>query len=127
MRRVVVDMQNILFSDAISTTLKNSAFDFDVYSSEKPEKTKDLCCCVQADILIMEVTSYAPWKMEERMKIRDAVKKENPNCKIVLVVDENTEQKLADRVRKAKKEGLIDSFVYGSVSSTYLLAVIDTL
>ena len=43
------------------------------------------------------------------------------------VVDENTEKKLADKVRQAKKDGLIDNFIYGSVSSTYLSAVIDTL
>lgn len=127
MRRVVVDMQNTLFADAISTALKNFDADFYVCQSEKPEKTTDLCSCTQADILIMEVTAYIPWRMEERMKIRDEVKAENPGCKIVLVVDENTEHKLADRVRQAKKDGLIDNFIYGSVSATYLSAVIDAL
>ena len=43
------------------------------------------------------------------------------------VVDENTEKKLADKVRQAKKDGLIDNFIYGSVSSAYLSAVIETL
>ena len=61
------------------------------------------------------------------MKIRDEVRAENSGCKIVLVVDENTEKKLADKVRQAKKDGLIDNFIYGSVSSAYLAAVIDTL
>ncbi len=61
------------------------------------------------------------------MKIRDEVKSYCPDCKIVLVVDENTEKKLADKVRRAKKDGLIDNFLYGSVSSTYLSAVVDTL
>ena len=127
MRRVVVDMQNALFADAISTALKNFDADFCVYQSEKPEKTTELCSCTQADVLIMEVTAYTPWKIEERMIIRNAVKAENPNCKIVLVVDENTEQKLADKVRQAKKDGLVDNFIYGSVSATYLSAVIDAL
>lgn len=127
MRRVVVDMQNALFADAISTALKNFDSDFYVYQSEKPEKTTDLCSYAQANILIMEVTAYTPWKLEERMIIRDEVKVKNPNCKVVLVVDENTDQKLADRVRQTKKDGLIDNFIYGSVSSTYLSAVIDTL
>ena len=40
---------------------------------------------------------------------------------------EITEQQLAARVRQAKKDGVIDNFIYGSVSSTYLSAVIDTL
>ena len=125
MRRVVVDMQNALFADAISSALKN--FDFSVYQSEAPEQTTEMCFDIQANVLIMEVTAYTPWKLEERMKIRDEVKAQLPNCKIVLVVDENTEKKLADKVRQAKKDGLVDNFIYGSVSSTYLSAVIDTL
>ena len=127
MRRVIVDMQNALFADAIATALKNFDSDFEVYQSESPVKTTDLCAFTEANILIMEVTAYTPWKLEERMKIRDEVKAQSPNCKIVLVVDENTEKKLADKVRQAKKDGLIDSFIYGSVSSTYLSAVIDAL
>ena len=75
----------------------------------------------------MEVTTYTPWKLEERMNIRNEVKAQNPNCKIVLVVYENTEKKLAYKVRQAKKDGLVDNFIYGSVSSTYLSAVIDAL
>lgn len=127
MRRVVVDMQNALFADAISSALKNFDSDFSVYQSEAPGRTTEMCFDIQANVLIMEVTAYTPWKLEERMKIRDEVKAQLPNCKIVLVVDENTEKKLADKVRQAKKDGLVDNFIYGSVSSTYLSAVIDTL
>ena len=127
MRRVVVDMQNTLFSDAIAKALRNFDSDFDVAQSESPEKTLDMCDYAKANILIMEVTAYTPWKLEERMKIRNELKKTNPNCKLVLIVDENTEKKLADKVRLAKKDGLIDGFLYSSVSATYLSAVIDTL
>ena len=127
MRRVVVDMQNVLFSDAIATALQNFDSDFEVHQSESPAKTTDLCAFTEANILIMEVTAYAPWNLEERMKIRGEVKAQSPGCKIVLVVDENTEKKLADKVRQAKKDALIDNFIYGSVSSTYLSAVIDAL
>ncbi len=127
MRRVVVDMQNVLFADAIATALRDFDSDFEVFKSESPDKTLDLCADTEANILIMEVTAYMPWKLEERMKIRNELRKVNPDCKIVFVVDENTEKKLADKVRRAKKDGLIDNFIYGSVSSTYLSAVIDAL
>ena len=127
MRRVVVDMQNALFADAIATALQKFDSDFDVCQSDSPDKTADLCVFTEANVLIMDVTAYTPWKLEERMKIRAELKKTNPNCKIVLVVDENTEKKLADKVRQAKKDGLVDNFIYGSVSSTYLSAVIDAL
>ena len=127
MRRVVVDMQNALFADAIAAALRNFDSDFEVFPSESSDKTTDMCVFTKANILIMEVTAYTPWKIEERMKIRDEVKSYCPDCKIVLVVDENTEKKLADKVRRAKKDGLIDNFLYGSVSATYLSAVVDTL
>ena len=127
MRRVVLDMQNALFADAVAEALRRFDSDFDPVMSENPDKTVELCNATLANILIMEVTAYVPWKLEERLKIRDELRKQNPDCKIALVVDENTEKKLADRVRQAKKDGLIDNFIYGSISSSYLSAVIDAL
>ena len=61
------------------------------------------------------------------LKIRDAIKEVNPDCKIVLVVDENSEKKVAEEVRRAKKAGRIDQFIYGSISASYLVALMDTL
>ena len=127
MRRIVVDMQNYLFTDAIARTLRSADSDFDVRRSESPDKTAELCSLCQPYALLMEVTGYTPWKLEERLKIRDEAKQQSPHCKIVLIVDENAEKELARRVIQAKKDGLIDNFIYGSVSAAYLLAVIDTL
>ena len=127
MRRVVVDMQNTLFADAIARALRAFDSDFDVSCSESPEQTAEICDYTMAQVLLMEVTNYTPWKFEERMKLRSLVRQRRPDCKIVLVVDENTEKKLAEKVRLAKKDGLIDNFIYGSVSASYLSAVIDTL
>ena len=127
MRRIVVDMQNFLFADAIARTLRSTDSDFDVRRSESPAKTVGLCSLCQPYALLMEVTGYTPWKLEERLKIRDEVKRRMPYCKIVLIVDEKAEKKLAQRVLQAKKDGLIDNFIYGSVSAAYLSAVIDTL
>ena len=127
MRRIVIDMQNILFADAVAEALRNFDSDLEPFMSENPDKTLSLCDTVLANVLIMEVTTYPSRTLEERLKIRNALKWKHPDCKIVLVVDENTERKLADRVRQAKKDGLVDNFIYGSVSSSYLSAVIDAL
>lgn len=127
MRRIVVDMQNFLFADAIAQTLISTDSDFDVRRSESPDKTAELCSLCQPYALLMEVTGYTPWRLEERLRIRDEVKQKSPHCKIVLIVDEKAEKILAQRVLQAKKDGLIDNFIYDSVSSTYLSAVIDTL
>lgn len=127
MRRIVVDMQNFLFADAIAQTLISTDSDFDVRRSESPDKTAELCSLCQPYALLMEVTGYTPWRLEERLRIRDEVKQKGPHCKIVLIVDEKAEKILARRVLQAKKDGLIDNFIYGSVSAAYLSAVIDTL
>lgn len=127
MRRVVIDMHNYLFADAIATALRNFDSDFYVYQSGSPAQTADLCASMRANILIMEVNAYMQWKLEARMELRSAVKEMNPDCKIVFVVDENTDKNLADRVRRVKKDGLIDNFIYGSISASYLSAIIDTL
>ena len=127
MRRVVIDMQNYLFADAIALALKNADSDFDVRRSENPENTVDLCRLSVPYALLMEVTGYSPWRLEERMIIRNEVKRQTPHCKIVLIVDENAEKPLARRVLQAKKDGLIDNFIFGSVSAEYLTAVVDTL
>lgn len=127
MRRIVIDMQNILFADAVAEALRNFDSDLEPFMSENPDKTLSLCDTVLANVLIMEVTTYPSRTLEERLKIRNALKRKHPDCKIVLVVDENTERKLADRVRQTKKDGLVDNFIYGSVSSSYLSAVIDAL
>ena len=127
MRRIIIDMHNYLFSDAVSQVLRNADSDFEVYKSESPEKTAELCNFCEPYALLMEVTGYAPWKLEDRLSIRYEIKRQNPHCKIVLIVDETAEKKLAQRVLQTKKDGLIDQFVYGSVSAAYLTAVVDTL
>ena len=71
--------------------------------------------------LVMEVTGYTPWKLGERLKLRDRVRELCPECKIALMVDSNTERQAAKDIRDAKKDGLIDQFFYGSMSAEYLL------
>lgn len=127
MRRVVVNMQNALFCNAISDTLRNSGNEFNTYTVESPDKVADECKWIAPYALLMEVTGYTPWKLCERMKIRDAVKAQHPECKIVLIVDENAEKEVAKQVKQAKKDGLIDQFIYGSISASYLADIVDSL
>lgn len=127
MRRVVINMQSFLFGDAIADVLRKEEFDFDVYRIEKPEDIIETCGYVLPYAVLMEVTSYTPWLLKERLKIGDALRRQNPDCKLVLVVDENAEEKLAGEVKQAKKEKLIDQFIYGSISTSYLAALMDTL
>ena len=96
-------------------------------SGNAPEELVQYSALYSPYAVLMEVTRYPPYGMEERLKIRNAVKNVHPDCKVVLVVDENSETEAADRVRQAKKDGLIDQFIYGSISPAYLVALMDTL
>ena len=127
MRRIVINMQNSLFCNAISETLRISGNELNPYSVDSPDKIIDECKWVVPYALLMEVTGYTPWKLCERMKIISSVRLQIPECKIVLIVDENAEKELAKEVRQAKKDGLIDQFIYGSISATYLADIVDSL
>lgn len=127
MRRIVINMQNSLFCDAIADTLRRSANGLDPYTVDSPERIVDECKWLAPYALLMEVTGYTPWLLTERMKIRDQVKEMCPDCKIVLIVDENAEREVASRVKQSKKDGRIDQFIYGSISASYLADIVDSL
>jgi hypothetical protein len=120
-------MQNTLFCNAIADTLRRSGNELEPYTVDTPGKVADECKWIAPYALLMEVTGYTPWKLCERLKLRDAVKEKNPECKIVLVVDENAEKEVAKQVKQAKKDGVIDQFIYGSISATYLADILDSL
>ena len=121
MRKIVIDMQNYLFADAVASAFKNSEYDIDVIRAESPQDTVELCQVYEPFALVMEVTGYTPWRLSERLKLRDRVRELCPGCKIALMVDSNTERQAAKDIRDAKKNGLIDQFFYGSMTAEYLM------
>lgn len=126
MKRIVLDLQCAMFADAITMALERSDPDFCIVRADTPGKTAVLCKSSLAYALIMEVTGYTPWRLDERLRLRDEVGRLCPDCK-VLLVDENADRALAANVLQAKKDGRIGNFIYASVSPTYLAAVLDTL
>ncbi len=127
MRRIVINMQNLLFGNAISETLRRSGNELEPYTVASPDQVVAECKWIDPYALLMEVTGYTPWLLTERLKIRDTVKAQHPDCKIVLIVDENAEKDIAKQVKEAKKAGRIDQFIYGSISASYLADIVDSL
>ncbi|MBS7264284.1 MAG: hypothetical protein KIG44_04050 [Eubacteriales bacterium] len=121
MQKIVVDIQNFLFADSIAAAFRNSDYDIDVVRAETPNDTVELCQMYKPFVLVMEVTGYTPWLLCDRLRLRDEVKSVCPDCKIALLVDSNTEKRAAKDIRDAKKNGIIDQFFYGSMTSEYLM------
>lgn len=125
MPRIVINTQNFMFADMIKRTLESD--DFSVTVVEKPEKLIQEFNRTAANIVLMEVTGYTPWKIEECIKLRHQIKQIDANCKIAFLVDEKAEPAVAQKVLRAKTDGLIDQFIYTSISASYLLGVIETI
>lgn len=127
MRRIVLDMKNGLLAEAVTQSLSGCDMDFLIYRSPKPEETLALCRTCRANVLVMEVIRQGLWKLSERIRLCSAVKRLGWACKVLLLVDESTDELLASEVRQTVKDQLADGFIYASVSPTYLAGVIDTL
>ena len=126
MRRIVLDMKNGLLAEAVMQSLSGCDMDFLIYRSPKPEETLALCRTCRANVLVMEVRQGL-WKLSERLRLCSAVRRLGWACKVLLLVDESTDELLASEVRQTVKDQLADGFIYASVSPTYLAGVIDTL
>ena len=127
MRRIVLDMKNGLLAEAVTQSLSGCDMDFLIYRSPKPEETLALCRTCRANVLVMEVIRQGLWKLSERLRLCSAVRRLGWACKVLLLVDESTDELLASKVRQTVKDQLADGFIYASVSPTYLAGVIDTL
>ena len=127
MRRIVLDMKNGLLAEAVMQSLSGCDMDFLIYCSPKPEETLALCRTCRANVLVMEVIRQGLWKLSERIRLCSAVRQLGWVCKVLLLVDESTDELLASEVRQTVKDQLADGFIYASVSPTYLAGVIDTL
>ena len=127
MRRIVLDMKNGLLAEAVMQSLSGCDMDFLIYCSPKPEETLALCRTCRANVLVMEVIRQGLWKLSERLRLCSAVRRLGWACKVLLLVDESTDELLASEVRQTVKDQLADGFIYASVSPTYLAGVIDTL
>ena len=112
MKRIFVSIHNSLLSAAITRCLKDLG-GFSISSAAE-----------DADIVLMEACYGAGASLDECLK---KVKSLGPGCAVVLLCDENSAPEVARRVVQAKKDGLIDDFVYSSVSESYLTALLSAL
>ena len=127
MKRIILDIQSGLYARTIQRMLLQELEEYHIINSESPSKTVERCKMFRPYALLMEVTGYTPWMLEERLAIREAVARNNPDCKVVMLVDDAADKALAESVKQAKRDGLIDAFLFGSVTEQYMAAVMDSL
>lgn len=127
MKKIVLDLQSSIHAHNMERMLMQELDDCQVVISESPDSTAEWCKTHKPDVLLMDVKAFSPWMIDQRMAIRDKVKRSTENCRIILFVDDENNPDLIDRVRWAKRERLIDAFLFGSVSENYFTSVIDSI
>ena len=128
MKNIVISMQNTLLSEAIARAFSDTGeFRIEQILPGKTNDTLSLCCAMQAEILLMEVSRLPAYTLESRLKLIDCVRRAMPNCKFVLLCDENGDPELARRVKIARQDHKIDAFFYTSVTPGYLTAAVEAL
>lgn len=116
MKRIKLEICNGLMGAAITRMLEHTE-GFSVISGASSS----------ADVLLME-TAYDPgFTMGECLTKAKLLRSRSPECKVVLLCDENSAPEIARQVVQAKKDGMIDDFVYSSVSESYLTALLSAL
>lgn len=116
MKRIKLDICNGLMAAAITRMLEHTE-GFSVIRGES----------LSADVLLME-TAYDPgFTLGECLTKAKLLRSRSPECKVILLCDENSAPELARQVVQAKKDGRIDDFVYSSVSESYLTALLSAL
>ena len=128
MKNIVISMQNTLLSEAIARAFSDTGeFRIEQILPGKTNDTLSLCCAMQAEILLMEVSRLPAYTWESRLKLIECVRRAMPNCKFVLLCDENGDPELARLVMIVRQDRLIDAFLYASVTPAYLTAALDAL
>ena len=124
MKRIVLSICNSLMALSISHSLKKTG-DFQISSLHSGCRgIAEECAEVSADILLMEAAFNAGATLVDCLREVRNLRETCPKCKVILLCDENSAPEVARKVVQAKKDGLIDDFVYSSVSESYLTAML---
>lgn len=124
MKKVMLSIRNSLMLVSITRVLKGTG---GFLISSIPHDRKEIareCAEASADILLMEAGYEMGTTLDNCLYQVKLLRSFCPKCRVILLCDENSTPEIARRVAQAKRDGLIDDFVYSSVSESYLTAML---
>ena len=124
MKKIVLSICNSLMELSIAHSLKQTGgFQIASIRPGSGEIARE-CADTSADVLLMEAAFHIGATLDDCLKEARRLRSLRPECKTILLCDENSAPEVARRIALAKKDGLIDDFVYSSVSESYLTAML---
>ena len=126
MKRIALSIHNSLMALSIAHALRHDG-GFLVSDLRSTGEIALECAQLEADILLMETTYGIGATLEDRLRQAERLRKLRPQCKVILLCDENSVPEIARQVVLAKRDGHITDFIYSSVSETYLTALLSSM
>ena len=124
MKKIVLNICNSLMALSITHSLtKTGGFQIASIRPDCKEIARE-CADASADVLLMEAAFNIGATLDDCLKEAKRLRSLRPECRTILLCDENSAPEVARRIALAKKDGLIDDFVYSSVSESYLTAML---
>lgn len=127
MKKIVLSICDSLMALSITHSLTQTG-DFQI-ASIRPgcKEIARECADASADVLLMEAAFNIGATLDDCLKEAKRLRSLRPECRTILLCDENSAPEVARRIALEKKDGLIDDFVYSSVSESYLTAMLYAL
>ena len=126
MKRIALSIHNSLMAASIAHALRHDG-GFLVTDLRSAEEIALECVQLEADILLMEATYGIGTTLEDCLRQAEILRGLRPQCKVILLCDENSVPEIARQVALAKRDGHITDFIYSSVSETYLTALLSAM
>jgi len=127
LKRIMLNIHNCLMAVSIANALNQSG-DFLVTSVPSGHGgVAEACKQMSSDILLMESAYDIGTTLNDCLREAELLRDLCPQCKVIMLCDENSVPEIARQVMQAKKDGQIDDFVYSSVSESYLTALLSAI
>lgn len=82
---------------------------------------------LSADIALLGISVVQGYTLNERRELIGKIREAQPNCKIVLFLDEVVSSEQTEGVTSLKQARVIDGFLYASGTMEYLVATLESI
>lgn len=124
MKKIMLNIHNSLMAASITRSLHQS---FIVSTVGTVRGIAQKCAQNLTDALIVEVAYGTDTSIDDCLQEAGLLRNLYPQCRVILLCDDNSAPEIARQVAQAKKNGQIDDFVYSSVSESYLTALLSAI
>ena len=112
-------------SDAVKRSLSGNP-DFELFLNQDYKNVKDYVLTYKPDITLVEIPESKAYHPKEYLEICAEVRETAPQCKLLLMCPENSDESKRAAV-ESMHSGIIEDFIFYDVSIEYLATKLKAL